>query len=158
MKLFHKIFLCFVVLFGIAFQVTGCLLVNFVYKNAIDQEKKYAFQEFQHNKYILQSILYLQPELFVENQDNMNLIKNFTVPIAFYKTDGQCAFSNISIQPQMTMPEKSENHKIEFQMLSGKGENYIYTSEYVRQGNTEGYLVTETNISATVNRQKDVIR
>lgn len=158
MKLFHKIFLCFVVLFGIAFQVTGCLLVNFVYKNAIDQEKKYAFQEFQHNKYILQSILYLQPELFVENQDNMNLIKNFTVPIAFYKTDGQCVFSNISIQPQMTMPEKSENHKIEFQMLSGKGENYIYTSEYVRQGNTEGYLVTETNISATVNRQKDVIR
>lgn len=32
MKLFHKIFLCFVVLFGIAFQVAGCLLVNFVYK------------------------------------------------------------------------------------------------------------------------------
>ena len=66
MKLFHKIFLCFVVLFGIAFQVTGCLLVNFVYKNAIDQEKKYAFQEFQHNKYILKSILDFQHDLFLQ--------------------------------------------------------------------------------------------
>ena len=38
MKLFHKIFLLLVVLFGIAFRVTGCLLVNFVYKNAIDKK------------------------------------------------------------------------------------------------------------------------
>ena len=46
----------------------------------LTKKRKYAFQEFQHNKYILQSILYLQPELFVENQDNMNLIKKFTCP------------------------------------------------------------------------------
>ena len=147
MKLFHKIFLCFILIFGIAFQIAGFLLIDFASRNAISQEKKYAFQEFQHNKYILQSILYLQPELFVENQDNMNLIKNFTVPIAFYKTDGQCVFSNISIQPQMTMPEKSENHKIEFQMLSGKGENYIYTSEYVSYTDT---LITTAYIFGLV--------
>ena len=42
MKLFHKIFLCFVLLFGIAFQAAGFLLVNYAYGNAIEQEKKYA--------------------------------------------------------------------------------------------------------------------
>ncbi len=158
MKLFHKIFLCFVVLVGIAFQVSGYLLVNFAYENVIEQEKKYAFQEFQHNKYILQSILYLQPELVVENRGDMNLIKNFTVPIAFYKTDGQCVFSDMSLQPQISMSEKAENYTVAFQMLCNKGENYIYVSGYVRQGDVEGYLVSETNISGTVNRQEDMIR
>ena len=48
MKLFHKIFLCFVVIFGITFQVAGYLFINFAYENAIDQEKKIAFQDFQY--------------------------------------------------------------------------------------------------------------
>ena len=64
MKLFHKIFLCFVVIFGITFQVVGYLLINFAYGNAIEQEKKIAFQDFQYNRYILQSILYSEPEFF----------------------------------------------------------------------------------------------
>ena len=76
MKLFHKIFLCFVLLFGIAFQAAGFLLVNYAYGNAIEQEKKYAFQEFQQNKYILQSILYLEPELF-EKAKSMLMIPDY---------------------------------------------------------------------------------
>ncbi len=38
MKLFHKIFLCFVVIFGLAFQGAGYLLINFSYDNAIERE------------------------------------------------------------------------------------------------------------------------
>ena len=56
MKLFHKIFLCFMLIFGITFQTAGFLLIDFASRNAISQEKKYAFQDFQYNKYILQSI------------------------------------------------------------------------------------------------------
>jgi len=63
MKLFHKIFLCFVVIFGIAFQAAGVLLIDYAYENAIEQEKKYALQQFQYNKYILQSVLYSEPDL-----------------------------------------------------------------------------------------------
>lgn len=55
MRLFHKIFLCFVVIFSITFQVAGYLLINHTYGNAISQEKKLAFQNFQYNRYILQS-------------------------------------------------------------------------------------------------------
>ncbi len=71
MKLFHKIFLCFVLLFGTAFQAAGFLLVNYAYGNAIEQEKKYAFQEFQQNKYILQSILYLEPGLLEKDAGSL---------------------------------------------------------------------------------------
>ena len=47
MKLFHKIFLCFVVIFGITFQAAGYLLINYAYGNAVGQQKKIAFQDFQ---------------------------------------------------------------------------------------------------------------
>ena len=46
MKLFHKIFLCFVVIFGISFQTAGVLLIDYAYENAVEQEKKYALQQF----------------------------------------------------------------------------------------------------------------
>lgn len=62
MKLFHKIFLCFVIIFGVTFSAAGFLLINYAYHNSIEQEKKFAFQEFQYNKYILQSIMYSDPE------------------------------------------------------------------------------------------------
>ena len=52
MKLFHKIFLCFVVIFGISFQTAGVLLIDYAYENAVEREKKYALQQFQYNKYI----------------------------------------------------------------------------------------------------------
>ena len=74
MKLFHKIFLCFIVIFGAAFQMAGYLLINFAYGNAMGQEKKLAFQEFQYNRYILQSILYSQPDFFSEKEVNASEI------------------------------------------------------------------------------------
>ena len=69
MKLFHKIFLCVLIMFGIAFQIVGYLLINFAYENAIEQQKKIAFQDFQYNRYILQSILYSEPTNFQHYTD-----------------------------------------------------------------------------------------
>ena len=85
MRLFHKIFLCFVVIFSITFQVAGYLLINHTYGNAISQEKKLAIQNFQYNRYILQSILYSDPEFFEENEaDFSGVSRNFTVPVSMY--------------------------------------------------------------------------
>ena len=90
MKLFHKIFLCFVVVFSIAFQVAGYLLISFSYENAVEQEKEFAFQGFQYNKYILQSIMYSEPQFFSEKKaGNVAFADNFTVPVAIYGIDGE---------------------------------------------------------------------
>lgn len=93
MKLFHKIFLCFVVIFGIAFQTAGYLLINFAYRNAIEQEKKLAFQDFQYNRYILQSIMYSEPDFLLEEwSEVLDIDSSFAGPIALYGIDGNCIF------------------------------------------------------------------
>ena len=158
MKLFHKIFLCFVVIFGITFQVAGYLFINFAYGNAVEQEKKIAFQDFQYNRYILQSILYSEPELFTRKKDEIaGILRNFTVPVYVYGLDQIYDFTNMTALPEEIDFNEVEDDKVSFQIYEKEGENYIFVYDYVRQGKNELYLATQTNISAVIEKQKNMI-
>ena len=159
MKLFHKIFLCFVVMFGIAFQTAGYLLINFAYRNAIEQEKKLAFQDFQYNRYILQSIMYSEPDFLLEEwSEVLDIDSGFAGPIALYGIDGNCIFSNMTLQPENFAFERAEDDRIDFQIIQKNGENYIYVYDYIRQGETSVNLVTETDISSVVETQRSMVQ
>ena len=158
MKLFHKIFLCFVLLFGIAFQAAGFLLINYAYRNTIEQEKKYAFQEFQQNKYILQSILYLEPELFENGAGGLhNMAGRFTAPVALFSEDGVCIFSNTSMQPDFFIFTGEEDDRIAFRIFREGEESDIFVYGCIAQGDRKVCLVTETDISSVVVAQKGMI-
>ena len=158
MKLFHKVFLCFVLFFGIAFQVAGYLLVNYAYGNAIGQEKKYAFQEFQHNKYILQSILYLEPELLEKGADSLpNMAGRFTVPVAIFTEDGLCIFSNTDVQPEFWGFNGEDEDRMVFRIFREGEESCIFVYGCIVQGDVKACLVTETDISSVVDAQKSMI-
>lgn len=158
MRLFHKIFLCFVVIFSITFQVAGYLLINYTYGNAISQEKKLAFQNFQYNRYILQSILYSNPEFFAENEaDFSGVSRNFTVPVAVYGTDGKYIFSNMTALPEEPDFDEGEDDRISFQICEKDGEHYIFVCDYVSQGGNSMYLITQTDISSVINVQQNTI-
>lgn len=160
MKLFHKIFLCFVVIFGLAFQGAGYLLINFAYENAIEREKTYAFQEFQHNKYILQSVLYMNPGLFEGDESSfLDITENFMAPMALYQADGKCLVSNMAMQPDISHFDKSFNDSegMVFKVQQKDAETYIYISACVSQGEDRIGLVTETDISLAVDTQRNMI-
>lgn len=158
MKLFHKIFLCFMLIFGITFQTAGFLLINFAYRNAISQEKKYAFQDFQYNKYILQSILYSEADFFEKGEIELaGVSNNFTVPIAVYGIDGEYLFSNIATQPWQLDVHEEEDDGISFQIYEREGESYIFVYDYVRQDENSMYLITQTDISSVIDAQKNMI-
>lgn len=158
MRLFHKIFLCFVIIFSLAFQMAGYLLINYTYKNTISQEKKLAFQNFQYNRYILQSILYSNPEFFEENKaDVSGISKNFTVPVAVYGTDGRYIFSNIPAFSKTPTLKEEEDGRIAFQICEKNGKHYIFVCDYVSQGESSMYLLTQADISSVINFQKSII-
>ena len=158
MRLFHKIFLCFVVIFSITFQVAGYLLINHTYGNAISQEKKLAIQNFQYNRYILQSILYSDPEFFEENEaDFSGVSRNFTVPVSMYGIDGKYIFSNMSALPEEPDFDEREDDRISFQICEKYEEHYIFVCDYVSQGGNSMYLITQTDISSVINAQKNTI-
>ena len=158
MKLFHKIFLCFIIIFGITFQAVGYLLINYAYGNAIEQEKKIAIQDFQYNRYILQSILYSDPEFFLkEETEAADISSSFTVPVAVYGIDGKYIFSNMAAQPgELDLVEVDDN-RISFRIYEKEGESYIIVCDYINQSGKEVYLITQTDISAVIDTQKNMI-
>ena len=158
MKLFHKIFLCFMLIFGITFQTAGFLLIDFASRNAISQEKKYAFQDFQYNKYILQSILYSEPDFFEKEETELaGISSNFTVPIAVYGIDGEYLFSNIAMQPWELDVHEEDYDRISFRICEKAGESYIFVYYYVRQDENSMYLITQTDISSVIDAQKSMM-
>ncbi len=150
MRLFHKIFLCFVIIFSIAFQAAGILLINFAYENAVEQEKKYALQQFQYNKYILQSILYSEPEILQEEESGIEIRDDFTVPVALYDTDRRCIYTNMAVQPDIPYFDDSVDGRLIFWIVRRDEGCFIYVQDYVRQGESAVYLVTESDISSVV--------
>lgn len=158
MKLFHKLFLCFVVIFGISFQIAGFLMIHFAYENAIEQEKKFAFQEFQYNKYILQSMMYSQPGLYEEKADNYSSFKNsFTVAVALYREDKTCIFTSLEVKPAFAHLGDEKKDGINFQMIQSDQKKYICVYGAVIQSGYTVYLVTETDISQVAKTQEEMV-
>lgn len=158
MKLFHKIFLCCVIIFSMAFLTAGYLLLNYSYQNALTQEKKYAASEYQYNKYIMQSLLYNKPDLFSEEDLNLKEIANkFTVNVSFYGEDKKCIFSNLTKQPDMLAFSEAGNGKIAYQIDRSKEESHIFVYDRVEQSGDIMYLITETDISMVVQNQRKMI-
>ena len=158
MKLFHKIFLCFIIIFGITFQAVGYLLINFTYGNAIEQEKKLAIHDFQYNRYILQSILYSDPEFFLEEETKAaDISGSFTVPVAVYGIDGKYIFSNMAAHPGELDLVEVDDDRISFRIYEKGGKSYIFVCDYISQGENEMYLITQTDISAVIDVQRSMI-
>lgn len=106
MKLFHKIFLCFVVVFSITFQAAGYLMINYSYENVMEQETKIAFQDYLHNRDILQSILYTKGNFVIKNTiDEEKILKNFTVPLNLYGAYGEETVAIIGIDRDLVVDE-----------------------------------------------------
>jgi len=157
-KLFHKIFLCVLIMFGIAFQIVGYLLINFAYENAIEQQKKIAFQDFQYNRYILQSILYSEPAFFSEEKTEVaDISSRFTVPVAVYGTDGNYIFSNTAAQPGELDLLEADDGRLSFQIYGKDGGSYIFVCDYVSQSENRVYFITQTDISEVLDVQKNMI-
>ena len=143
MRMFHKIFLCFVVLFSITFQVAGFFLLNFAYENAIAQEKKYALQVYQYNKYVLQSLMLTETEYEVQQ---------FTTNVGIFGVDGENLINNLKGKEQWN-PQNEDT--ICFMTYEKDDVFYIYVYGGVKQNNEIVYLVTETDITQIVEQQKE---
>lgn len=191
MKLFHKIFLCFVVVFSITFHAAGYLLINYSYENMMEQEKKIAFQDYLHNRDILQSMSYTDEEFLLKNTLTYGMVyhsflNNFTVPLNLYNMYSTKGCDVIGIDPDLLTAKYStdslvtdwssmyiceaehgrtifelknfeENEQnVAFHVLNKNGKSYIFMLGSVRLESIHIFLLTQTDISAAIDNQKNM--
>lgn len=155
MKLFHKIFLCFVALFSITLQIAGALLLTHSWENALEQEEKYALSEFQYNKYILQSMLYQEPELFYQEDALLGREDNFTVKCAVFDESNKCLLPNLSIDADELKLE-SASEAISYEIKKTEEEYRIFLYQWLEEGEQPLCFVTETDISKVVENERQL--
>lgn len=155
MKLFNKIFLCFMLVFSAAFQVSGYLLLTYSYENSIEQEKKYALNQFWYNKYIIQSALYTNPQLFEQKGVQLSsILKNLNPQVAFYDEEKELMYSGLSIQPDDKVFHNAADGTISYLIEKQGTDSRIFACGQISQSGTSVYLVTETDISLIVSNQR----
>lgn len=157
MRLFTKIFLCCMLVFSAAFQLAGYLLMSYSYENSINQEKKYARNQFQYNKYIVQSALYMEPELFESEGKQLNqVVKNMNTQVAFYGEDQKNIYSNLSIRTDKSIFNNADDGNITYEVTRQGEESSILACGKIVQNEVTIYLVTKTDISMVVENQRAI--
>lgn len=151
MKLFTKIFLCSILVFSVAFQFAGCLLIGYSYENAIQQEKKYALSQYQYGKYVLQSTIYMNGELRLEQLSS--LAQKLDTPAAFYDKDGEMIYSDLTGEVNPDMGENAIACKVEQNGAKSK----MYICGQVVQSEISLFLAIETDIGNTVMNQHRIM-
>lgn len=155
MRLFTKIFLCCMFVFSVAFQLAGYLLMTYSYENSIGQEKKYARNQFQYNKYIVQSALYMEPELFESEGKQLNqVVKSMNTQVAFYREDKKNIYSNLSIHTDSNIFNNAADGTITYQVTRQGEESCILSCGQIVQSGETIYMVTKTDISMVVENQR----
>lgn len=153
MKLFHKLFLCFVVLFSVLLQIAGALILDRSWENGLEQEKRYALSEFQYNKYILQSMLYQEPDLFYLKEGFRYAKDDFTVKCGIFDESNKCLFSNLSVDADRLDLDAAEA-AVSYEIQKDQDECRIFLYQTVEEGGAPLCFVTETDISRLVENER----
>ena len=149
MKLFTKLFLCFMLVFGAAFQACGYFLIGHFFDSDVEQEKKYAFEQFQYSKFMVQSAIYGEPGLWEEEERMRALLDRQSTAAAIYREDGSSLAFRLGREPDPALFKEASRGKVTYQIAGDgrEGGSILVCGEILREGERL-YLVTETDISA----------
>lgn len=170
MRLFTKIFFCSMLVFSVAFQMAGYLLMRYSYENAIAQEKKYALSQFQYNKYVVQSAIYTNGQLEMLGQQQVAMSElgwGMSSAAGLYCEDGTELYSNLADVPAeeffhetQTEAEKlqeSGENAVVYRVLREDEGGSILACGQLTQNERRYFLVIETDISSTIDNQKTIM-
>lgn len=172
MKLFTKIFLCSILVFSVAFQLAGYLLISFSYEDAILQEKKYALSQYQYSKYVLQSSIYMNGEL--SEKQLTAIAQNLNTQVGFYNKEGEELYSNLifevnqqeqqteisdgdSIQDLLDTYLDTEENSITCKVQQNGAKSKMFLLGQVVQDEIKMFLVIETDIGTTIMNQHTIM-
>ena len=149
MKLFTKLFLCFVLVYGAAFQASGYFLIGHFFDSDVEQEKKYALEQFQYSKFMVQSAIYGEPGLWEEEERMQALLDRLNTAVAIYREDGRTLACNLGREPDSALFEEASQGRVTYQIAGGGREGgSVLVCGQLGDAKENLYLVTETDISA----------
>ena len=151
MRLFAKFFLYATVIISVALLVSGYLLIAFSHESAVNREAEHARNQFQQDRFAVQSYMISNAELLMEGMHMFyRLLPELSGQAAFLCGDRRLIQSALPPNTDFSLLEaiSGATHVMEFQTIGNA--TYIIVAGAVTQSEITVYLVTATDITSVI--------
>lgn len=164
MKLSTKITFFVTIFFSVIFLLGGYTLISYYYETSMEREVETAVEQYQYNKFMVQSTLITRGEEWFEGvadgtYDVSNLASNMSNTVAFYSLDGSVLFSEFPADVEISeLLADVEAGKVSYQFCEINNRMCLMIAGMVSQEDTGIYLVTGMDVERVLEQQEQMIQ
>lgn len=164
MKLSTKITFFVMIFFSMIFLLGGYTLISYYYETSMEREVDAAVEQYQYNKFVVQSTLITRGEEWFEGiangeYDVSNIALNMNNTVAFYSLDGSILFSEFPADVKISeLLADVEVGKVSYQFRKINNRMYLLIAGKVSQEDTGIYLVTGIDVERVFDQQEQMIQ
>lgn len=162
MKLGIKIFCSIMLSFSMIFLAGGYILLSFFYKNAMDREIQAALEQYQYNKFVIQSELITKGEYWYAgitegNYDFSDIKNEMSGVVAFFFGDYKEIYNEFNKDTALE-PLLSETRpdQINYQFDAIENRTYVMVTGVITYDDTEWYLITGIDVENALELQQQI--
>lgn len=158
MKLGTKIFFFVIMFFSVIFLFSGYTLISFFCETAMEREIEAAVEQYQYNKFVMQSALITRGEEWGE-YDVSNMVSDMNNTVAFFSLDGSVLFSEFPEETKFSeLLADVKKDKVIYQFSEINSRTHVLIAGVVTQEDTGVYLVTGVDVEKILEQQNQIIR
>lgn len=164
MKLGTKIIFFVTIFFSVIFLLGGDSLISYYYKTSMEREVEVAVEQYQYNKFVIQSTLITKGEEWFKGvaegeYDVSNIVSDMNHTVAFYSLDGSVLFSEFPEETGLTeIFTGIETGKVNYQFGEINNRMHVLVAGKVSQADTGIYLVTGVDVERVLEQQEQMIQ
>ena len=162
MKLGIKIFCCIMLFFSVVYLVGGYLLLSFFYEKTMDREIKAAMEQYQYNKFVVQSVLLTKSRQDYdgysdEQQISELMIEDMSGTNAIYSLKGKELCNQFGGETDIwNVASKAKPDKVNCRFMKIKNRMCIITAGIAACDDAGVYLVNGVDVEGELELQQQL--
>ena len=164
MKLGTKIIFFVTMFFSIIFLLGGYSLISYYDKTSMEREVEAAVEQYQYNKFVIQSALITRGEEWLEGvadgaYDVSSIVSDMNHTVVFYSLDGELLYSDFPQEIELEeILEDVETEKVNYQFAEVDRRMYVLVAGKILQADTGIYFITGVDVERVFLQQEQMIQ
>ncbi len=164
MKLGTKIIFFVTMFFSIIFLLGGYSLISYYDKTSMEREVEAAVEQYQYNKFVIQSALITRGEEWLEGvadgaYDVSSIVSDMNHIVVFYSLDGELLYSGFPQEIELEeILEDVETEKVNYQFAEVDRRMYVLVAGKILQADTGIYFITGVDVERVFLQQEQMIQ
>lgn len=164
MKLGTKIFFFVIIFFSVTFLFSGYTLISFFFETAMEREVEAAAEQYQYNKFVLQSAMINRGEEWFAGvadgtYDINDTASDMNHAVALLSMDGFVLYSELPEETELSdLLADAKKNNVTYQFSQINNRTYLLFAGRITKEDTGVYLVTGMDVERVLTQQEQMKR